>query len=263
MRRPGGCHGCGDPIERKLGIMRGCLEVCAEYKNPVGIITKSPVIERDVDVLQQLARDAAVRVSISVPFWDEDVARAMEPSVTTPARRMRIVETLAKAGIPVGVSVSPIVPGLNDDAIGQVLEAAAAAGATHAFFVMLRLPGAVQETFERALRTHLPLRAEKVLRRLREMHGGKVYDATEATGPCREPSATRARPRVVSSATRWRATGSPAPARPAAMPVTCFWIVLFIDPMWPRSLVRVAMATAQPSCSGPRRASAGIRASVR
>ena len=173
-----GITDCYQPLERKLGITRQCLEVCAEYRNPVGIITKSPVVERDIDILQQLTRDAAVRVSVSIPFWDRDVAKAMEPVVTTPERRMKIVETLAKAGIDVSVSVSPIVPGLNDDNIGEVLEAAANAGAKSAFFVMLRLPGAVKETFERALRTHLPLRAEKVLRRLREMHGGKLYDST-------------------------------------------------------------------------------------
>jgi DNA repair photolyase len=101
----------------------------------------------------------------------------MEPFVTTPARRMKIVETLAKAGLDVGVSVSPIVPGLNDEDIGDVLRAARDAGASHAFFVLLRLPGAVKEVFEQALRTKLPLRADKVLRRLREAYGGKLYDS--------------------------------------------------------------------------------------
>src|SRR5262249_49533815 len=123
----------------------------------------------------------SVRVSVSVPFWDPEVARALEPMVTTPERRMKIVEALAKAGIPVGVSVSPIVPGLNDDHLGDVLERARDAGARHAFYVLLRLPGAVRPVFEDSLRSHLPLRAEKVLRRLREAHGGKVYDATFGT----------------------------------------------------------------------------------
>ncbi len=171
-----GITDCYQPLESKLRLTRQCLEVCAAYRNPIGIITKSPVIERDIDVLQELARVASVRVSVSVPFWDPDVAKAMEPMVTTPERRMKIVETLAKAGIPVGVSISPIVPGLNDDHLGDVLERARDAGARHAFYVLLRLPGAVKETFETALRTHLPLRAEKVLRRLREAHGGKLYD---------------------------------------------------------------------------------------
>lgn len=173
-----GVTDCYQPLESKLRITRACLEVCAEYKNPVGIITKSPVIERDVDVLSELARVSDVRVHVSVPFWDPAVAKAMEPVVTTPERRMKVIETLAKAGLPVGVSVSPIVPGLNDDHVGDVLERAAAAGATRAFHVLLRLPGPVAVVFEAALRDKLPLRAEKVLRRLREAYGGKIYDAT-------------------------------------------------------------------------------------
>jgi DNA repair photolyase len=175
---------CYQPLEAKMRLTRGCLEVCAEYKNPVGIITKSPIIERDVDVLQELARVASVRVSISVPFSDPSLAKALEPTVTTPERRMKIVETLAKAGVPVGVSVSPIVPGLNDEHLGDVLERAADAGARHAFYVLLRLPGPVKDMFERALRERLPLRAEKVLRRMREAHGGKLYDPTFGARSC-------------------------------------------------------------------------------
>jgi DNA repair photolyase len=172
-----GITDCYQPLEAKLEITRGCLEVCVEYKNPAGFITKSPIIERDIDLLAELTRVARCRVSVSIPFWDPDNAKAMEPFVTTPQRRMKIIETLAKAGIPVGVSVSPIVPGLNDEDIGDVLKAARDAGASHAFFVLLRLPGAVKEVFETALRTKLPLRAEKVLRKLREAHGGKLYDS--------------------------------------------------------------------------------------
>jgi len=114
---------------------------------------------------------------VSIPFWNAEHAKAMEPFVTSPQRRMKIVEALAKAGVPVGVSVSPIIPGLNDEDIGEVLEHASEAGATHAFFVLLRLPGAVKEVFESALREKLPLRAERVLRRIRETHGGKLYDS--------------------------------------------------------------------------------------
>ena len=172
-----GVTDCYQPLEASMGLTRGCLEVCVDYKNPAGFITKSPVIERDVELLAELARVASCKVSVSVPFWDPAIAKAMEPWVTTPARRMKIVETLAKAGVPVGVSVSPIVPGLNDGDIPAVLKAASEAGARHAFFVMLRLPGSVAPVFERALRDKLPLRAEKVLRRLREMHGGKLYDS--------------------------------------------------------------------------------------
>ncbi len=173
-----GITDCYQPLEHAMKLTRGCLEVCLEYKNPVGIITKSPIIERDVELLAELAKTtSSCRVSISIPFWNVEASRAMEPFVTTPARRMKIVETLAKAGVPVGVSVSPIVPGLNDGDIGEVLQAAHDAGATHAFYVLLRLPGAVRDVFEKALREKLPLRAEKVLRRLREAHGGKLYDA--------------------------------------------------------------------------------------
>jgi DNA repair photolyase len=172
-----GVTDCYQPLEASLGLTRGCLEVCVEYRNPAGFITKSPVIERDVPLLAELARVASCKVSVSIPFWDPEIAKAMEPWVTTPARRMKIVETLAKAGVPVGVSVSPIVPGLNDETIPDVLRAASDAGATHAFFVMLRLPGSVKAVFEGALRAKLPLRANKVIRKILEMHGGKLYDA--------------------------------------------------------------------------------------
>jgi DNA repair photolyase len=172
-----GITDCYQPLEARMRLTRACLEVCAEYRNPVGIITKSPVIERDIDLLVELARVASVRVSVSVPFWDPDVSRAMEPMVTTPLRRLKIVAALARAGVPVGVSISPIVPGLNDEHVGHVIERAADAGATHVFFVLLRLPGAVKEVFETRLRAALPLRAEKVLRRLREAYGGKLYDS--------------------------------------------------------------------------------------
>jgi DNA repair photolyase len=172
-----GVTDCYQPLEAELKLTRACLEVCIEYRNPAAFITKSPIIERDLELLVELQRVARCRVSVSIPFWDAANAKAMEPFVTTPQRRMKIVESLAKAGVPVGVSISPIVPGLNDEDIGDVMKAASDAGAQHAFFVLLRLPGAVKEVFETALRTKLPLRAEKVLRRLREAHDGKLYDS--------------------------------------------------------------------------------------
>lgn len=176
-----GITDCYQPLEAKLEITRACLQVCIDYKNPAAFITKSPIIERDVELLRELDRVARCRVSVSIPFWNPETAKAMEPFVTSPQRRMKIVETLAKAGVPVGVSVSPIVPGLNDEDIGEVLAAAEAAGARHAFYVLLRLPGAVKEVFETSLRQKLPLRAEKVLRRLREAHGGKLYESSFGT----------------------------------------------------------------------------------
>src|SRR5262249_57707913 len=107
-------------------LASGCLEACAEFRNPVGIITKSPIIERDIDVLQQLARDASLSVAISVPFHDQDLARAIEPGVATPRRRLQVVERLAAAGIRVGVSIAPGIPGLDEGASKVPAEAASA-----------------------------------------------------------------------------------------------------------------------------------------
>src|SRR5581483_2606364 len=143
-----GVTDCFQPVEASLKLTRGCLEVCAEYKNPVWIVTKAPLIERDVDVLQQLNRDASVSVAISVPIWDQDLARAIEPGVATPRRRVQAIETLAKAGIPVGVMVAPIIPAVSDEGMGEVLEAARNAGARFAGYVLLRLPGSVKDVFE-------------------------------------------------------------------------------------------------------------------
>jgi DNA repair photolyase len=172
-----GVTDCYQPLEATYRLTRGCLEVCAEYRNPAGIITKSPLIERDVEVLQELARVARLSVMISVPFWDEAKARAIEPFVTTPARRIRTIERLARAGLRVGVMVAPIIPGLNDEDMGEVLRAAREAGATRAGSVLLRLPGPVKEVFETRLRAALPLRADKVIHRIRETRSGKMYDA--------------------------------------------------------------------------------------
>jgi DNA repair photolyase len=172
-----GVTDCYQPLEASYRVTRGCLEVCAEYRNPAGIISKAPLVERDVDVMQELTRVARFSIMVSVPFWDEAKARAIEPFVTTPARRVRAIERLAKAGLRVGVMVAPIIPGLNDEDMGDVLRAARDAGATDAGMVLLRLPGPVKEVFEDRLRAALPLRADRVLRRIKETRGGKMYDA--------------------------------------------------------------------------------------
>ncbi|MDP8999730.1 MAG: PA0069 family radical SAM protein, partial [Myxococcota bacterium] len=172
-----GVTDCYQPLEASYRLTRGCLEACVEYRNPACIITKAPLVERDVDVLQDLARMAHLGVCVSVPFWDEQKARAIEPFVTTPARRVRTIERLALAGLRVGVMVAPIIPGLNDEDIGDVLRAARDAGASWAGSVLLRLPGSVKQVFEDRLREALPLRADRVLRRIRETRGGKMYDA--------------------------------------------------------------------------------------
>lgn len=172
-----GITDCYQPLEASMRLTRRCLEVCAEYRNPVGIITKAPLIERDVDVLQTLAREARLWVSISVPFHNPELARAMEPYVSTPKRRLQTIERLAAAGIDAAVSVAPIIPGLNDEDIAKVLASAREAGATRAHYTLLRLPGPVKEVFEERLRAKVPLRAERVLHRIRETRGGELSDA--------------------------------------------------------------------------------------
>ncbi|HEY0715360.1 MAG TPA: radical SAM protein, partial [Polyangia bacterium] len=172
-----GVTDCYQPIEASYRLTRQCLEVCAAHANPVGIITKGPLIERDIDVLKRIAERASVHVIISVPFWDEDNARAIEPYVATPSRRIRIIETLASAGIDVGVNIAPVIPGLSDQDIPRILSAARAAGATSAGYVLLRLPGSVPDVFISRLKAGLPLVADRVIHRVRETRGGDLYDS--------------------------------------------------------------------------------------
>jgi DNA repair photolyase len=167
---------CYQPLEASYELTRGCLAVCAEYQNPIHVITKSPLIERDTELLLDLSRRASVGVSISIPFWDEKNARAIEPYVATPSRRMTTVKRLSDAGIPVTVNVAPIIPGLTDRDVGPILEAAAAAGARSARMILLRLPGSVKEVFEERLRERMPLAADRILARTREVRGGRLND---------------------------------------------------------------------------------------
>jgi DNA repair photolyase len=172
-----GITDCYQPLEASYRLTRGCLEVCAEYRNPVGVITKSPLIERDIDVLQALAKVAEASFTVSVPLWDREHALALEPFVASPQRRMKTIERLAAAGLDVGVNVAPVIPGLSDEDIPRILEAAAAAGARRAGFIFLRLPGSVRAVFEQRLREALPLRADRVFSRVREVRGGKLNDS--------------------------------------------------------------------------------------
>ncbi len=172
-----GVTDCYQPTEASLQLTRQCLEVCAEYRNPVAVITKAPLIERDIDVLQQLTRDASASVAISIPIWDQALARAIEPGVATPKRRVQTIERLARAGLRVHVMVAPIIPGVSDEKLAEVLTAARDAGATGAGYVLLRLPGSVKQVFETRIRQALPLRADKILHRIRETRGGQLYDA--------------------------------------------------------------------------------------
>jgi DNA repair photolyase len=173
-----GVTDCYQPLEATHRLTRACLEVCRDYCQPAGIITKSPLIERDLDVLVELGARAPLHVTVSIPFWNVEHARAIEPYVATPRRRMKTIERLARAGVAVGVNVAPVIPGLNDEDMGDILAAAKDAGARHAGTVLLRLPTSVAPVFEERLRASLPLRADKVMRRIREAHGGKTYDSS-------------------------------------------------------------------------------------
>ncbi|MCG8467322.1 MAG: PA0069 family radical SAM protein [Gemmatimonadetes bacterium] len=165
------------PIERRLRLTRRCLEVLAEARNPVGIVTKHHRVTRDIDVLRELARFDAACVQVSVTTLDRSLHRKMEARASTPARRLDAIARLADAGIPVGVNVAPVIPGLNDHEIPAILEAAADAGATRAIYIMLRLPFGVAELFEDWLERHVPERREKVLNRMRELRRGSLYDS--------------------------------------------------------------------------------------
>ena len=161
------------PLEANYKLTRQCLEVCADFRNPVGIVTKSALIRRDVDVLQTLAREASVGVYFSIPFADYDIARAVEPFAPSPNARFEAMKLLADAGIQVGIGIAPTIPGLSTDIPG-LLQRAKDCGATKAFINMLRLPGSVAPYFEQRLREKLPTKAERVLNRIREARGGKL-----------------------------------------------------------------------------------------
>ncbi len=174
-----GVTDCYQMIEQDLELTRRCLEVCLEYKNPVAVITKSALVERDIDLFLALAEQARFHVSVSLAFTDNTLARALEPWAPSPDRRFKVIETLAKAGVPVGVMCAPIIPGVNDNQLVKLLERAADAGATSAGWVLLRLPGAVKQVFEERVRVALPLAADNILHRVRETRGGeKLYDSS-------------------------------------------------------------------------------------
>lgn len=172
-----GVTDCYQPVERKLKLTRRCLEVFAEFRNPVGIVTKNALVTRDLDLLTELARYKAVVVFVSVTTLDSDLRRSMEPRTSPPAARLATIRQLADAGVPVGVMVAPVVPGLTDHELPNIVAAAARAGAKFAGTVTLRLPFAVAPLFEQWLTTNFPDRKKKVLARLTSLRGGKLYDA--------------------------------------------------------------------------------------
>ena len=171
-----GVTDCYQPVERKLKITRACLEVLAEFRNPVGIITKSHTVTRDIDVLRELASHNAAVVILSITTLDDHVSGVMEPRASRPQRRLDALRQLSAAGIPVGVNVAPIVPGLTDHEVPAILKAAADAGATTAGRIVLRLPYGVKDLFADWLEAHFPDRKAKVLNRVRDMRDGKLND---------------------------------------------------------------------------------------
>ena len=168
---------CYQPLEASYGLTRACLDVCADYRNPVGIITKGALVLRDVDVLARIQQKAWMRVYLSIPFADEEVARKMEPHAPSIGKRFETMKVLSEAGISTGISIAPVIPGLNDEAIPELLERAWAAGARMATFSLLRLSGSVESVFLDRIKEIYPDRFSKIINRLREVRGGQLSEA--------------------------------------------------------------------------------------
>ena len=165
------------PVERTLKLTRSVLEVLDRFNHPVGIVTKSAGVLRDLDILSSMAKRNLVRVYVSVTTLKPQLARAMEPRAATPVRRLHAIAELTRAGIPSGILTAPLIPGLNDAEMEKLLEAGARAGARHASFVLLRLPGELRQIFEAWLREHFPDRAQHVLSLIRDTRGGALNDS--------------------------------------------------------------------------------------
>ena len=184
------------PIEKKMRIMRSILEVMRDFRHPVGIVTKSPLVMRDIDILSEMARDGLAKVALSVTTLDRRLARSMEPRAGTPGRRLAAIKALSDAGIPAAVMFAPAIPALNDGEMEAVLAAAVEHGATSAGYVLLRLPLEIKDLFREWLEAHEPNRAKHVMSLIRSMRGGKDYDAQwnvrmKGTGPYAEMIARR------------------------------------------------------------------------
>ena len=165
------------PIEREYRITRGILEVLAEFNHPVSLVTKSALVERDIDILAPMAAQGLALVFVTTTTLDRKLARTLEPRAAAPERRLETLRRLAQAGIPTGVMTAPVIPALNDSEVENILEAASQAGARHAGYVLLRLPHELSALFEDWLRLHYPLKANHVLSLIRQSRGGKDYDA--------------------------------------------------------------------------------------
>ena len=173
-----GVTDCYQPVERKMQLTRDCLRVADRFGQPVGIVTKNALVTRDIDVLSSMARRGLVHVYLSITTPDTDLARRMEPRTSTPAARFRAVRELSKAGIPVGVLFAPVIPGLNDHAMGDIVQTAARSGATTVRYSILRLPTTVEAVFDDWLRRAVPERRDKVLSQIARYRNGKLNDSS-------------------------------------------------------------------------------------
>ncbi len=183
-----GVTDCYQPVEASFGLTRACLEVCAEFRNPVAIITKAALILRDLDLLRQLHEEAAIRVFLSIPFADDPMARKVEPQAPSVTKRLATLKSIAEAGISTGVSIAPVIPGLNDDQMFEILQKARDAGARTAFYSLLRLPGSVEPVFLERMAAAFPDRIKKIAHRLQEVRGNvlntsRFFDRYRGQGP--------------------------------------------------------------------------------
>ena len=172
-----GVTDCYQPIEKKLKITRGCFEVMRDFRNPATVITKNHLVTRDIDIFREMAAFDCISINISITTLDPKLARTMEPRASQPHMRLKVVEAMAKANIPVGIMIGPVLPGLTEHEIPNILKSAADAGAQRAHYTMLRLPYGVKDLFQSWLEEHYPDRAEKVLNRIREVRGGNLNDS--------------------------------------------------------------------------------------
>jgi DNA repair photolyase len=168
---------CYQPLEAACGLTRACLEVCAAFRNPVGIITKAALVARDLDLLKQLHEEAWVQVYFSIPFADDAVARTVEPQAPSSSRRFAAMRRLSEAGIPTAISIAPIIPGLNEDDMPELLTRARDAGASAATFILLRLSGNVESVFLERMAQAFPDRIAKIVNRIKEVRGGTLSES--------------------------------------------------------------------------------------
>lgn len=167
---------CYQPLEATYGLTRACLSVCAEYRNPVGVITKGALVLRDIDLLKQLSHEAWVRVYMSIPFDSDEVARKVEPHAPSITKRFQTIQALADAGIATGISIAPVIPGLNEGDLPELLARAHRAGARSATYSLLRLSGSGESVFLDRMREAFPERIGKIVNRLREVRGGVLTE---------------------------------------------------------------------------------------